>query len=675
MTINLDETTAALRRVLVYLVDLTDGYTPETGVTTPTIEISKNGAAQGAGAGSWTEIGDGQYYYALTAGEVDTEGFLALRIVKAGVSREFSKEVEIVRAVATAAVVEDVAFGDAVWIDTTYGSAGTAFPLGTPIAPVDNLADALTIAAARGLRHFELAGSITLIAPLTNWTICGVAANNSVALLNLGGQNVAGSEFRNLALTGNSSGFFTGSEIEFFGTSDGVQGFFRDCSFVGTLKPAANAGLWLVDCQSGVADSGPPFIDLTNHTTGGSLNLRCYSGGLTVRNCDVGAFESTWEFCAGQIVLESTLTAGEFIVRGIVTITDNSAGATIDIDTALARSPIADAVWDEALSGHQTPGTAGDLATLAGYAGAVWIDTINGAAGTTIGTHGTKSNPVDSLADAVTLATALDLRHVKILGDSAIAITSDLEDYLIEGETSGLYIRPVVQIVSGSVARTTFRGVTLAGDLADTGGGVVVLTERCILTGLTGIECGIVDRESTFSATADIELEQNGALFSYGGHGIVSIVCNDTGATIELQRWDGQATIELTTGCTCNVFHRAPTPIVLSGDGGTANLYGPSVVDDQTTSTTVNIYPRDLLQHSLREAYVLDGGPGSADVTLDSRGLLLSGRVRVFTTPAKATAATPGAANGADGEIWAFDVTGTNTGVSGMLANLKMIGQ
>jgi hypothetical protein len=86
MFIYLDEATAALRRILIYMVDEVDGYTPETGIAAPTVEISKNGAAQAAGSGSWSEIGDGLYYYQLTAGEVDIEGF----------SREFNKEVQVV---------------------------------------------------------------------------------------------------------------------------------------------------------------------------------------------------------------------------------------------------------------------------------------------------------------------------------------------------------------------------------------------------------------------------------------------------------------------------------------------------------------------------------------------------------------------------------------------------
>jgi hypothetical protein len=95
-TLQIDEATAAQRRIPVYLVDATDGFTPEAGVATPTIEVSKNGAAQGAGAGTWAEIGDGLYYYEATAGEVDTLGFLNVRVVKSGVSREFQGVVQVV---------------------------------------------------------------------------------------------------------------------------------------------------------------------------------------------------------------------------------------------------------------------------------------------------------------------------------------------------------------------------------------------------------------------------------------------------------------------------------------------------------------------------------------------------------------------------------------------------
>jgi len=90
------EATADRRRMLLYLVDATDGKTPETGLSSGfTIEISKNGAAQGSGGGSITEIGDGFYYYEFTATELNTLGFIAISIRHAN-CRDFAGEVQVV---------------------------------------------------------------------------------------------------------------------------------------------------------------------------------------------------------------------------------------------------------------------------------------------------------------------------------------------------------------------------------------------------------------------------------------------------------------------------------------------------------------------------------------------------------------------------------------------------
>src|SRR5215831_2913863 len=87
MLFKVSEGTAPRRRLLVYLVDDTDGKTAETGVTVSAgdIKISKNGAAEANHAGTWTEIAGGLYYYEYTSGELDTLGFVTFRIVKTGV--------------------------------------------------------------------------------------------------------------------------------------------------------------------------------------------------------------------------------------------------------------------------------------------------------------------------------------------------------------------------------------------------------------------------------------------------------------------------------------------------------------------------------------------------------------------------------------------------------------
>lgn len=69
--------------VLFTMVDATDGFTAETGVTV-TVNISKAGAAFGAAAGTVTEIGNGIYKIALTTGDTDTNGDLYFRCTGTG---------------------------------------------------------------------------------------------------------------------------------------------------------------------------------------------------------------------------------------------------------------------------------------------------------------------------------------------------------------------------------------------------------------------------------------------------------------------------------------------------------------------------------------------------------------------------------------------------------------
>jgi hypothetical protein len=92
--IKLSETTAARRRIPVLLVDLTDGYTPKTGQTAPTVTISKNGATAVSGTGTWTEIANGQYFYEFAAGEVDTLGWIAVNVQKTA-CRQYNAIVQV----------------------------------------------------------------------------------------------------------------------------------------------------------------------------------------------------------------------------------------------------------------------------------------------------------------------------------------------------------------------------------------------------------------------------------------------------------------------------------------------------------------------------------------------------------------------------------------------------
>lgn len=80
----INETTAALRRQFFVLYDLTQALQTGQTITGSEVQVSKNGAAFSNGAGTVVEISGGAYYYEATAGEVDTEGWLLLKIVNTG---------------------------------------------------------------------------------------------------------------------------------------------------------------------------------------------------------------------------------------------------------------------------------------------------------------------------------------------------------------------------------------------------------------------------------------------------------------------------------------------------------------------------------------------------------------------------------------------------------------
>lgn len=88
------EGTAARRRFHLYLVDATDGLTPETGEAGGQPQISKNGGAFSNTSATLTSVGNGAYYVELTATELDTLGGIMVRYKSANTA-EFNGEARV----------------------------------------------------------------------------------------------------------------------------------------------------------------------------------------------------------------------------------------------------------------------------------------------------------------------------------------------------------------------------------------------------------------------------------------------------------------------------------------------------------------------------------------------------------------------------------------------------
>ena len=79
LVLKLNETTPALRRVPIHLVDATDGISPELGEAAGQPQLSKNGATAGNTSATLVSVGNGLYYVELTQPELDTPGFGVIR--------------------------------------------------------------------------------------------------------------------------------------------------------------------------------------------------------------------------------------------------------------------------------------------------------------------------------------------------------------------------------------------------------------------------------------------------------------------------------------------------------------------------------------------------------------------------------------------------------------------
>ncbi len=65
------------------------------------------------------------------------------------------------------------------------------------------------------------------------------------------------------------------------------------------------------------------------------------------------------------------------------------------------------------------------------YLGAIWIDAANGVPGTTVGVHGLPQNPVDTQADALTLADETGLRHIVAVSGNLL-LTESMTEFFVE---------------------------------------------------------------------------------------------------------------------------------------------------------------------------------------------------------------------------------------------------
>ncbi len=136
--------------------------------------------------------------------------------------------------------------------------------------------------------------------------------------------------------------------------------------------------------------------------------------------------------------VENKTTAND--LSGTIGLAVKATGLDLVLKGSTYALAVADAIWDEILTGatHNIATSAGRrLRTLQDFgvyeAGLVWLDTVNGVAGTTDFENGTVNNPSDLLASAITIMNSVGLPGIHAVPGSALTLAATINTKELTG--------------------------------------------------------------------------------------------------------------------------------------------------------------------------------------------------------------------------------------------------
>lgn len=230
-------------------------------------------------------------------------------------------------------------FNNRVTIDAINGIAGTQYPAGTPLQPVDNVPDANIIDSVRGFGTFQIVGDFTFTSGdnIENKLVLGQNASRTTLTIEPAALT-QGVEIQEAFVTGTLDGgtIIRNSVIQ---NLDYINGFVFQCLIApGFINLGGSEVANFLNCFSGQPGQGSPIFDcngLTN-TESTPLGVRGYNGGIEIRGLDSGAHCSL-DFVAGQCKIDLTsCNDGVIVVRGSAKCVDAATGE--DLPTGVYNS-------------------------------------------------------------------------------------------------------------------------------------------------------------------------------------------------------------------------------------------------------------------------------------------------------------------------------------------------
>ncbi len=217
----------------------------------------------------------------------------------------------------------------AIWIDTVNGTSGTEnFVNGTVGNPVDNMADANTLAASLNIPRFvvSVGSSITLAATQNNQTFIG--HNWTLAL---GGQDISNSHFFGPTVSGIGIG---ASQVDFHDCVMGIctlnQFHMTGCGYEGTITFGLAGDYIIHNGHSDIAGSSTPVFDLGAAIGNVNFAMPGWHNGVEIQNLNNTGTDLFSISGIGQIIYAASCS-GAVNQRGDWKVT-NTGGVTITSD-------------------------------------------------------------------------------------------------------------------------------------------------------------------------------------------------------------------------------------------------------------------------------------------------------------------------------------------------------
>ena len=275
------------------------------------------------------------------------------------------------------------AFQSMVTIDVDNGVSGTVYPAGTAVRPVNNLADALLIAAYRGFNMLHLNSALTIA---TGQNVDGYTLHSGEwqEVTVEAGVSLVDTNFERISLYGVMGGFWN-VLIDCW-----VYDITNFCGWVrgGSIESVALAAYTVESAgRSYFDDIVPMYPGISSTLTMNTDTAVSFTNSTDITTILSMTAGSTIEcgLHGGEVIVDVSCTGGSVTVVGVGVCTNNSA-LVPDVVGLVNKETVADAAWDDVSADHLTAGTTGKALSDAGSAGNPWGSPIAG--NTDAGTFG-----------------------------------------------------------------------------------------------------------------------------------------------------------------------------------------------------------------------------------------------------------------------------------------------